>query len=120
MTAPAIVRTSAPLPLLTSSRLKAARSCLRLHKLKYLDGYRPAVEPDTTRFGSLIHRGLEAWWKARAGVVDHSPLDAALDAVRGAGEADPFELAKAEVLLIGYDTRWSDQEYEVISVEGEF
>jgi len=106
------------LPLLTISRLKAARSCLRLHKLKYLDGYRPAHEPETTRFGTLVHKGLEAWWRAMA--VRTSALEAALDAVRSAGEADPFELAKAEVLLIGYDTRWSDQTYEVLGVEVEF
>ena len=106
------------LPLLTISRLKAARSCLRLHKLKYLDGYRPAREPDTTRFGSLVHKGLEAWWRATA--VRTSALNAALDAIRGAGEADPFELVKAEVLLIGYDTRWSEQTYEVLGVEVEF
>ena len=104
--------------LLSISRLKAARSCLRYHKLRYLDLYKPAREPDTTRFGSLVHRGLEAWWLARA--ADRPTLDAALDAVRGAGEADPFELAKAEVLLIGYDTRWSDQDYEVLAVEAEF
>jgi hypothetical protein len=110
--------TAPVLDLLTVSRLKAARSCLRYHRLRYLEGYRPAREPDTTRFGSLIHRGLEAWWRATA--LRTSALEAALDAARSAGEADPFELAKAEVLLIGYDTRWSDQDYEVLGVEVEF
>jgi hypothetical protein len=55
------------LPVLSASRLHAARACQRLHKLKYLDGYRAAVEADTLRLGSLIHRGLEAWWRAPAG-----------------------------------------------------
>jgi hypothetical protein len=65
------------LPVLSASRLHAARACQRLHKLKYLDGYRAAVEADTLRLGSLIHRGLEAWWRAPAG----ERLDAALAAL---------------------------------------
>jgi hypothetical protein len=65
------------LPVLSASRLRAARSCQRLHRFQYLDGIRPAVEADTLRFGSLIHRGLEAWWKAPEG----SRLEAALAAI---------------------------------------
>ena len=50
---------------LSVSRLKDARACARLHRLRYLDGYRPAVEPEALRFGTLVHRGLEAWWRSR-------------------------------------------------------
>lgn len=53
------------LPLLTASRLTCARACQRMHKLRYLDGVRPAIEAEALRFGTLIHRGLEAWWKAQ-------------------------------------------------------
>lgn len=53
--------------LLTASRLRDARACQRLHKHKYLDGYRPAVDAETLRFGKLMHRGLEAWWRAPDG-----------------------------------------------------
>jgi hypothetical protein len=49
---------------LSSSRLKDARACQRLHRYRYIDCIRPAVEADTLRFGSLIHLALEAWWKA--------------------------------------------------------
>lgn len=105
-----------PLPLLTNSRLKAARACLRLHKLRYIDGYAPARAAEDLRFGTLVHKGLEAWWRAAAG----ERLTSALRAVREAGEADPFELAKAEVLLCGYDARWGTQDYEVLGVEVEF
>lgn len=113
------VRTSArlALPVLTNSRLKAARSCLRYHKLRYLDGYRPAKEPDEARFGTLWHVGLEAWWKSPAA---DERLDRAVEALRGAGESDAFDLAKAEVLLAGYDARWGDEPYEVLGVEVEF
>ena len=108
------------LPLITVSRLKCARSCLRRHKLKYLEGWRLVKEPDTTRFGSLIHRGLEAWWIAVGKSLRTSALDAALDAIHSSGEPDPFELAKAEVLLVGYDARWDADEYQVLAVEVEF
>jgi hypothetical protein len=63
--------------LLTSSRLSAYRACPRLHHLRYDLGYRPAIEADTLRFGSLIHKGLEAWWKAPNG----ERLEAALAAI---------------------------------------
>ena len=55
---------NADLQLLTVSRLANYRACARLHHIRYGLGIRPAVEADTLRFGSLIHRGLEAWWKA--------------------------------------------------------
>jgi hypothetical protein len=103
------------LPILSASRLKDARACQRLHHYRYGLGYRPAEDATTLRFGTLIHAGLEAWWRATDGA-----LEAALDAM--AGEADPFERAKAEALLVGYDARWGDERsrYEVVSVETEF
>jgi hypothetical protein len=63
--------------LLTASRLSCARACQRMHQLKYGLGYRPVAEAETLRFGSLIHRGLEAWWLAR----DGERLEAALAAI---------------------------------------
>jgi hypothetical protein len=65
------------LPVLSASRLRSARSCQRLHRFQYLDGIRPAVEGDALRFGSLIHHGLEAWWRA----PDGARLTAALAAI---------------------------------------
>jgi hypothetical protein len=55
------------LPILSASRLKTARACQRLHKLQYLDGYRPILEAESLAFGKLIHFGLEAWWRAPMG-----------------------------------------------------
>lgn len=105
------------LPILTISRLKAARLCLRYHKLRYLDGLKSVREASTTHFGTLQHAGLEAWWLSPA---PDERLDRALDAIYSAGEPDPFELAKAVVLMAGYDTVWGEQPYEVIGVETEF
>ncbi len=102
------------LPLLTASRARDYRACARLHHYKYELGFRPAVEAETARFGSLVHRALEAWWKA----VDGARLDAALAALEL--EADPFDRARAEVMIAGYDARWSGQELDVLAVEVEF
>lgn len=111
--------------LLTHSRLKDARACLRLHHFKYDLGYRPVVEADATRFGSLIHRGLEAWWRfgqldGRFG--DNIALESALVAARTPIDdvaLDPFDLARAEELLRGYHARWR-MDYEVLDVEKRF
>lgn len=98
---------------LTTSRLSALRTCQRLHKFRYLDGYKPVQVADALRLGTLVHLGLEAWWRA-----DGNRLDAALVAM--AGESDPFELAKAQAMLIGYDARWLDADLTVLGVEEEF
>jgi hypothetical protein len=100
--------------ILSSSRLRDARACQRLHRFKYLDGYRPVADADVLRFGSLVHAGLEAWWKAPA-----DRIDAALAAMR-VGEADPFERGRAEAMVVGYDARWGDEAIEVLAVEVEF
>lgn len=97
--------------LLTASRLKDARACARLHHLKFELGYRSALTADTLRFGTLVHLGLEAWWRATG-----NRLEAALAAIAGE-EADPFEAARARVMLRGYDARWGGEEYEVLGVE---
>ncbi len=111
------------LPILSASRLKDARACQRLHKLQYLDGYRPAAEADVLRFGTLNHGWLEAWWDAPAG----ERLQAALaylakptDRDGKALEPDPFDRARAEAMAIGYDARWSAEQLDVIGVEVEF
>lgn len=107
------------LRLLSASRLRAARTCARLHQYQYELGYRPVEEARALRFGTLVHRGLEAWWLAvQADQPQEAWLDAALDAL--AGEADPYDAARAQVLLTGYHVRWKDEPYEVLAVEAKF
>src|SRR5690606_28569274 len=102
--------------LLSISRMKSARACLRHHKHRYLDRVRPVEDADTLRFGTLFHAGLEAWWlAAQAG---EPRLEAALAAVEG--EADPYDRARARALLVGYDARWCLVPMEVLGVEVEF
>lgn len=101
--------------ILTVSRLRTWRDCRRKHRLKYLDGWRPKVDAEALRFGSLLHTGLEAWWKA-----EDERLAVAVAAIEGRG-ADAFEQAAAEALLFGYDARWGeDDRYEVLAVEESF
>lgn len=119
------VAESTRLPLLTASRLKVARSCRRQHHLQFDLGYRAAVEPEVTRFGSLAHVGLEWWWRgAQSGVTGDALLETALAPMRASAkpETDAFELVRAEVLLTGYHLRWEADlvHYEVLAVEAQF
>lgn len=102
------------LEVLTTSELKAFRRCPREHHIAYRLGYRPVESAGALRFGTLIHLGLEAWWRAPRG----EGLDAALAAVDD--QADPFDRARARALLIGYHARWADEQLEVLAVEAEF
>ncbi len=104
--------------LLTASRLRAYRKCARLEHLTYIDGWRPAVEPEALAFGSLWHTGLEAWWTALA-LHSEMPLSDALAEIAGKAR-DEYEQARVEELLRGYHARWHDQPYEIVGVEEEF
>jgi hypothetical protein len=109
--------------LLTHSRLKSARACKRQHKFKYLDGYRAVLDQAELAFGDLVHKGLEAWWLAvKAELPVDAWLDAALAALRVVKGVDAFDLARAEVMLLGYHERWAAEAllYEVLGVEESF
>lgn len=103
--------------LVTVSRMRCFNSCRRLHHIKYELGYRSLVSSESLSFGTLIHAGLEAWWKAGGS------LSEALKAMREQpGDADAVAMAKAVVLLTGYDARWLPEmdDFEVLGVEVEF
>jgi hypothetical protein len=59
---------------------------------------------------------MEAWWRPGSSLGD------ALAALRthATPETDAYELARAEVMLEGYDARWNDEELESLAVEAEF
>lgn len=121
--------------LLTNSRLRAFRDCGRLHDLLYVQGIRPNREAEALRFGTLIHRGLEAYWSClvrdenqrhaeefgRDGHV-HLALEAALAAIDGKA-FDAFEQVRADAMISFYAQRWMSgdlADYEVLGVEAEF
>jgi hypothetical protein len=86
-----------------------------MHHIRYELGIRPVVTSEALHFGTLIHAGLEAGWRA----PKEEKLNDALAAI-AAGEADPYERAKAEVMIAGYHERWVDEPYETLAVECSF
>lgn len=104
-------------PLITSSRLKVFRRCRREELFRYRLG-RATPATAAMEFGTLIHKGLEAWWLTWPDC--DARLGAALDTMRGVVGVDPFDLAKAEAMLMAYDTRWGAQPFTVLGVEKEF
>lgn len=114
------------LPLLTVSQMKSFRSCHRKHHFAYNLGVRPVERPLPLRFGTLVHRALEAWWLpsgATAAVpAGDARLAAALAVLAAAVDEDPFDVLRAEELMRGYHLRWIDDAdaYETIAVEQQF
>ncbi len=108
--------------LITNSRMRAYQACPRLHQIQYVLGYRPIERSYALDWGTLLHKLLEAWWKAyQAGgpMPPRAALDRAL-ALLDTLEADEWDKAKARVVMAGYDARWSTQDFEVLAVEQEF
>jgi hypothetical protein len=109
--------------IITNSRLRTFHACQRLHLIQYVDGYRPNGTTEALAFGDLMHVGLEAWWLTWAAIEGtcDAPLSAAQLAMMAKG-ADPVMLAKAQVLMVAYDLRWSASmgALEVLAVEAQF
>jgi hypothetical protein len=101
------------LPLLTVSSARCYRACARKYKLKYIASIRARIEADALGFGTLIHKGLEAWLISR-------DLDVALEAMRAMRDSYAYDDAKAEAMLRGYHARWGQESLEVVSVEQQF
>lgn len=125
------------LPVLTQSSLTTFRRCPREYFFSYVLNRKGRRKSAALRFGSLYHRGLNAWWSATAHRVDFdartfTPLRptpearfaSAVEAMRRyaleEGEFDAFDLVKAECLMAGYTARWCDEPYETIAVEKRF
>ena len=102
---------------ITVSRMRAFNACRRLHHIKYELGFRSLAKSEALSFGTLIHLGLETWWKKKG------DLNATLAAMRSCpGECDAFDMERATALIEGYSARWSSEmvDLEVIAVEAEF
>lgn len=101
------------LPLLTNSAMRTMRRCAREYYHAFVLGYRPTGEDaEALRFGSLIHHGLELFYKGE-------DLEVILEAVTALA-IDAFEAARARVMLRGYDALYSRTDVDVLGVEEEF
>lgn len=108
--------------ILTNSRIVARQTCQQLEHLRYQQGIRPVRSAHALGFGSLVHDGLEAWSKAPRGDEQLTAALAALDAAvsngqRGNQSLDPYDVARARVMLTGYHERWVDDDLEWVAVE---
>jgi hypothetical protein len=107
------------LPVITTSEVRSFLRCRREHHFRYGLRVRPLVAAPALRFGTLVHLGLEAMWRAWGdGIGGEDALAAALTAVQS--EADAFDRVRAEELLIAYFVRWKHEAYEVLGVEVPF
>jgi len=120
-----------PLELITASRLKDARACIRLHYYRYVALRRPRVVPRALAFGIVLHSGLAGWWRAIRDGYD--PLTMAIADITlsfgdlvGASldqaDLDEMHLSIIEELMIGYHARWREgaADYDVLHVEERF
>lgn len=105
--------------ILTVSRITSRQTCARKHKLEYLDGWRPAVEPEYFGVGRLFHVGMKAWWASAT-----TGGDALFDGVAAVvgGTEDPFRAVVVEEMLRAYHDRWigSVGDYELVANEDTF
>lgn len=113
---------------ITYSEAKTALSCAREHHYAYALGYRPLRTAGVLRFGSLFHAATEAWWRAWGQSAEgrlsaaREAMDAFLEALRAKGDAelDPYEIAKAKALMVGYHARWVHEPLQPLAVEAIF
>lgn len=111
-THPELDSTKHHLPLLTSSSARTFRACARRYYYAYEQNVRPRVKAGALAFGTLIHKGLEAWLKTGG------DLDSALFAMKA--PAYDHDAAKAEAMIRGYHARWASEALTVLAVEREF
>ncbi len=98
------------LPLVTNSAMTTFQRCQREYEFAYVRGRRPIKAAEALAFGTLLHLGLEAWWKTTS-------LDEAFAALV---TEDAAHRVIAEELLRGYHARWIDEPLDVLAVEAEF
>lgn len=111
------------LNVLSNSAIACYRSCPRDFQYRYLQKRRPRRSSEALRFGSFFHVGLNTWWITVGDAGDK--FSAAVHAMRERAEkrpddADPFQLVKAEELMLGYSARWGGEDYKTLAVERVF
>lgn len=105
--------------ILSHSQIATYQRCPREHHYRYILRRRPRVEAHALRFGKLFDQALQAWWLAGPMFARDAALAKLYELGRVEG-TDPFDVAKARALLLGYDVRWANQPLEVLRVQPQF
>jgi hypothetical protein len=99
------------LPTISTNSLDRYRTCPRLYRFVYIDGFEPLERTEALDFGALWHDAMEAYWRAilhgedarNASIVDGL---AAIRASQYGG--DEWARIEARALFLGYHARWID------------
>lgn len=108
---------------LTFSAMNAFRNCPCKYRYRYLDRLRPIQRADSLAFGSVIHGGLELWYKNAASPDRFTKLLDYIDQAfpkRGCDENERANWQRARAMLVGYVARYPEEEFEILAVEHEF
>ncbi len=96
----------------TTSEIRSYLRCREEHNLRYTQGIRPRVTEAPLALGTLWHKAMECWWPK------YSLADAV--AALADSDADPYDQAKLEALMIGYHERWRGEPLRTLAVETTF
>lgn len=109
------------LPVHTNSSMACYRRCPREYYYCYVMLRRPVAKAHSLRFGSLFHLGLNAWHWTNGDSFDRmvNATNAMRVASMGSG-IDPFDLVKAEEMMLGYTAQWGQVDWVTIGVEMQF
>lgn len=102
--------------ILTYSMMSSFLSCRKLYHYRYEQLLVPTEKQETLSFGSVVHTGLEFWFK-------YFNLNGAFHEMETRAEAlgmDAQELAKATVLVEKYTKLYAQEPFDVEAVEYEF
>lgn len=94
------------LKVIRSTSARCFRSCPRLYRYQFVDGYRPAQTPDALSFGLFWHELLEQY-RSVAVVKPDSPRP----------PADEHMVAKAMAMFAGYKVRWERDSLTILATE---
>ncbi len=109
----------------TNSSITCFRRCPREYLYSYVQLRRPVRKPKSIEVGSIVHIGLNAYWRTR-GSLEERKLSS-IDAMRSAFSdpmcgLDSWDMVRVEEMLLGYANKWGadDAVTETLSVEERF
>ncbi len=106
-------------PRFSNSELKTYKRCREEWRLNYGLLIRPVRRAAALAYGSLVHEGLEAYF---LNGFELAPALAAMSRYK-ADELGPLDRARAEAQIMGYVSRWEDEDkeqYTTIAAEQQF